>query len=121
MANSAEPSSSLSFTSSSYLSNGSISHNLSSSEALPSLEVVSLTKLSSSLEQLLLDSGCDYSDAEIIVEGVPVGVHRCILASRSKFFFGLFKKEKGSSEKEGRSRKPKYKNEGFATLWGYWI
>lgn len=104
MANSAEPSSSLSFTSS--LSNGSISHNLSSSEAVPSLEVISLTKLSSSLEQLLLDSGCDYSDADIIVEGIPVGVHRCILASRSKFFRELFKREKGSSEKDG---KPKYR------------
>ncbi|KAL6198603.1 hypothetical protein ACLB2K_028392 [Fragaria x ananassa] len=108
MANSGEPSSSLSFTSSSHLSNGSISHNLSSSEALPSLEVISLTKLSSSLEQLLLDSGCDYSDAEIIVEGDPVGVHRCILASRSKFFCDLFKKEKGYSE-EGKRGKPKYK------------
>ncbi|XP_062012380.1 BTB/POZ domain and ankyrin repeat-containing protein NPR1-like [Rosa rugosa] len=108
MANSAEPSSSLSFTSPSHISNGSISHNLSSFEAVPSLEVISLTKLSLSLDQLLGDSGCDYSDAEIIVEGESVGVHRCILASRSKFFCKLFKQEKGSSEKEGKPSKPKY-------------
>ncbi|KAL6282862.1 hypothetical protein ACE6H2_013791 [Prunus campanulata] len=107
MANSSEPSSSLSFTSSSHVSNGSISHNLSSSgsESVPSLEVISLSKLSSNLEQLLVDSGCDYSDANIIVEGISVGVHRCILASRSSFFRDLFKQKKGSSGKESR---PKY-------------
>ncbi|KAJ0081498.1 hypothetical protein Patl1_11799 [Pistacia atlantica] len=109
MANSAEPSSCLSFTSSSHLSNGSISHNIPSSTASEaaglSLEVLSLSKLSSSLEQLLVDSTCDYSDAEIIVEGTAVGVHRCILAARSKFFHELFRSEKGSSDKEG---KPKY-------------
>ncbi|KAH9747443.1 Regulatory protein NPR3 [Citrus sinensis] len=44
-------------------------------------------------------------DAEIIVEGIPVCVHRCILAARSKFFYELFKREKGSVDKEG---KPKY-------------
>lgn len=108
MANSIEPSSSLSFTSSSYLSNGSISHNQSSfsaSERGVNLEVVSLNKLSSSLEQLLIDSTSEYSDAEIVVEGIPVGVHRCILAARSKFFDELFKRHKGSVDKEG---KPKY-------------
>ncbi|CAL9016182.1 unnamed protein product [Prunus brigantina] len=107
MANSSEPSSSLSFTSSSHISNGSISHNFSSfgSESVPSLEVISLSKLSSNLEQLLVDSGCDYSDADIIVEGISVGVHRCILASRSSFFCDLFKQKKGSSGKESR---PKY-------------
>ncbi|XP_031280798.1 BTB/POZ domain and ankyrin repeat-containing protein NPR1-like [Pistacia vera] len=109
MANSAEPSSCLSFTSSSHLSNGSISHNIPSSTASEaaglSLEVLSLSKLSSSLEQLLVDSTCDYSDAEIVVEGTAVGVHRCILAARSKFFHELFRSEKGSSDKEG---KPKY-------------
>ncbi|XP_020240582.1 regulatory protein NPR3 [Cajanus cajan] len=105
MALSAEPSSSLSFTSSSHLSNGSVSHNISSpygSDAGPNLEVISLSKLSSNLEQLLIESDCDYSDADIVVEGVPVSVHRCILASRSKFFHELFKREKGSSEKEGK-------------------
>ncbi|KAK3188880.1 hypothetical protein Dsin_028441 [Dipteronia sinensis] len=108
MANSSEPSSSLSFTSSSHLSNGSIGHNISSSSTFEmgsNLEVISLSKLSSSLEQLLVDSTCDYSDADIIVEGIPVGVHRCILVARSTFFHDLFKREKGSSDKEG---KPKY-------------
>ncbi|KAJ6410587.1 hypothetical protein OIU84_007351 [Salix udensis] len=106
MANFSEPSSSLSFTS--HLSNGSISHNIfnsSGAEAGTSLEVISLNKLSSSLEQLLVDSTCDYSDADIVVEGTTVGVHRCILGARSKFFYDLFRREKGSSEKEG---KPKY-------------
>ncbi|KAM7271425.1 hypothetical protein ACFE04_030639 [Oxalis oulophora] len=109
MANSTEPSSSLSFTSSSHLSNGSISQyksSNSSSEPGHTLEVISLSKLSSNLEQLLIDSTSDYSDAEILVEEVPVGVHRCILAARSKFFHELFKKDKGSVEKDG---KPKYK------------
>ncbi|XP_057754654.1 BTB/POZ domain and ankyrin repeat-containing protein NPR1-like [Arachis stenosperma] len=105
MANSAEPSSSLSFTSSSHLSNGSVSHNICPSFGADpghNLDVISLSKLSSSLEQLLIDPACDYSDAEIIVEEIPVGVHRCILASRSKFFHELFKSEKGSSDKEGK-------------------
>ncbi|XP_028062623.1 regulatory protein NPR3-like, partial [Camellia sinensis] len=101
----AEPSSSISFTSSSHVSNGSISYNISAtgSETGSNLEIISLNKLSCHLEQLLIDSSCDYSDADIVVEGAPVGVHRCILAARSKFFHELFKKEKG--EKEG---KPKY-------------
>lgn len=106
MAISAEPSSSLSFTSTSNISNGSISHKLSvASEVLPSLEVISLNKLSSNLELLLVDSSYDYSDAEVIVEGVPVGVHRCMFAARSRFFHDLFKQDKGDTEKEG---KPKY-------------
>ncbi|KAA8537126.1 hypothetical protein F0562_029648 [Nyssa sinensis] len=109
MANSAEPSSSISFTSSSHISNGSISYNnistSSGSETGSSLEIISLSKLSCNLEQLLVDSSCDYSDAYIVVEGISVGIHRCILAVRSKFFYDLFKKEKGSSEKDG---KPKY-------------
>ncbi|CAN0854952.1 BTB/POZ domain and ankyrin repeat-containing protein NPR1 [Linum grandiflorum] len=109
MANLSEPSSSLSFTSSSHLSNGSITHNLPNSpvsEATPSLDVITLTKLSLNLESLLTDSSIgDYSDAEIVVEGVSVGVHRCILAVRSKFFHELFKGEKGDKGKDG---KPKY-------------
>ncbi|CAL0301049.1 unnamed protein product [Lupinus luteus] len=103
MAHSAEPSSSLSFTSS--LSNGSVNHNMCTSYGPDpglNLDVVSLNKLSSNLEQLLVESGSDYSDADVVVEGIPVGVHRCILASRSKFFNELFKKEKNSSEKEGK-------------------
>ncbi|CAN1221454.1 BTB/POZ domain and ankyrin repeat-containing protein NPR1 [Linum grandiflorum] len=98
MANLSEPSSSLSFTSSSHLSNGSITL----SEAIPSLDVISLTKLSFNLESLLTG---DYSDAEILVGGESVGVHRCILAVRSKFFHELFKGDnKGSSEKGGKPR-----------------
>ncbi|KAJ6375194.1 hypothetical protein OIU77_000215 [Salix suchowensis] len=108
MSNFSELSSSLSFTSSSHMSNGSVSHNKSNSsvaEAGTSLEVISLNKLSSSLEQLLIESTCEYSDADIVVEGITVGVHRCILASRSKFLHELFRREKGSLEKDG---KPKY-------------
>ncbi|KAE7995984.1 hypothetical protein FH972_000735 [Carpinus fangiana] len=109
MASSTEPSSSLSFTSSSHLSNGSFSHAKPTSSGFepgPSLEeVLSLSKLSSNLEQLLVDPSCDYSDAHIVVEGIPVGVNRCILAARSRFFHQLFQREKGSAEKEG---KPKY-------------
>lgn len=118
MANhSTEPSSSLSFTSSSHLSNGSYSYrqankspSYSGVELGPpgpppstNLEVISLTKLSSNLEQLLVDPSCDYSDAVFIVEGTPVGVHRCILAARSKFFLDLFQKQA-----ESLDGKPKY-------------
>ncbi|GKU92690.1 hypothetical protein SLEP1_g6389 [Rubroshorea leprosula] len=113
MAFSSEPSSSLSFTSSSHLSNGSTTPNISSysgSETSPNLELLCLSKLSSHLEQLLVDNDCDYSDAEIVVEGISVSVHRCILASRSKFFHELFKKGNGSSEKGG---KPKYNMSEF--------
>lgn len=116
MANSAEPSSSLSFTSSSHISNGSTSHIISTSSIIstPSspktgcnLEIISLNKLSSNLEKLLVNAAAsDFSDADIIVEGIPVGVHRCILAARSKFFYELFKRDKAASlEKQG---KPNY-------------
>jgi regulatory protein NPR1 len=56
------------------------------------------------LEQLLIDSDYDYSDAEIVVEGISVRIHRCILGSRSKFFHELFKrgKDKVSSKNEGK-------------------
>lgn len=104
MASSTEPSSSLSFTSSSHLSNGSFSH-AKPLELGPSLEeVLSLSKLSSNLEQLLVDPSCDYSDAHIIVEGIPVGVNRCVLAARSKFFHQLFQREKGSADKDGKHK-----------------
>ncbi|KAG5234378.1 regulatory protein [Salix suchowensis] len=85
MSNFSELSSSLSFTSSSHMSNGSVSHN-KSTPRLPRQELV-------------------LSDADIVVEGITVGVHRCILASRSKFLHELFRREKGSLEKDG---KPKY-------------
>ncbi|KAG2261964.1 hypothetical protein Bca52824_069043 [Brassica carinata] len=104
MATLTEPSSSLSFTSS-HFSNVSVGSNHFSPSSASNLEVVSLSKLSSNLEQLLSsNSDCDYTDAEIIVDGVPVGVHRCILSARSRFFQELFKKDKKSSKIE----KPKY-------------
>lgn len=112
MAYSSEPSSSLSYSSPSHLSNGSITHNIptfSVPETGYSLEVISLTKLSSSLEQLVADNSPAFSDADIVVEGVSVGVHRCILAVRSKFFHDLFNKENGSkSNSEKKEGKPSY-------------
>lgn len=112
MENINELSSSLSFDSSSYLSNGSSSQNVTgisacaSSEPCLNLENLSLSRLSSNLEKLLVDPEYDYSDAEIVVEGTVVGVNRCILAARSQFFHELFKKRKNESSKmEG---KPKY-------------
>ncbi|CAH2046370.1 unnamed protein product [Thlaspi arvense] len=103
MATLTEPTSSLSFTSS-HFSNVSIGSDHFSPSSASNLEVVSLSKLSSNLEQLLSNPDCDYTDAEIIVDGVTVGVHRCILAARSKIFQELFKKDKKSSKID----KPKY-------------
>lgn len=102
-----EPSSSISFTSS-HLSNPSPVVTTHHSSAV-NLEAVSLIKLSSNLEQLLTNSDCDYTDAEIIIieeEAHAVGVHRCVLAARSKFFLELFKKDKESRAKS--EMKPKY-------------
>ncbi|XP_073281173.1 BTB/POZ domain and ankyrin repeat-containing protein NPR1-like [Primulina huaijiensis] len=103
-----ELNSSLSFASISLLSNGSTSNNISSaasSEVGTSLELLSLSRLSTGLEKLLVGGDLDYSDAEIEVEGHIVGVHRCILASQSQFFHKLFKNVSVESVKEG---KPKY-------------
>lgn len=99
-----EPSSSISFTSS-HLSNPSVVTNHQSSS--PNLEAASLAKLSTDLENLLTSSDCDYTDADITFEGESraVGVHRCLLAARSKFFLDLFKKDRGSEEEK---KKPKY-------------
>ncbi|KAK1432539.1 hypothetical protein QVD17_09436 [Tagetes erecta] len=111
MANSSEPSSSISFTSSSHISNGSTNYITPPSipEPRSNIEIVGLNRLSTNLEKLLVDSGsesdCNYSDAEVVVEGVSVGVHRCILAARSKFFSDLFKENKGCVE---NNDKPKY-------------
>ncbi|XP_058743019.1 BTB/POZ domain and ankyrin repeat-containing protein NPR1-like [Vicia villosa] len=104
MDNSNEASSSLSFVSS-HLSNASSNtHN----EHVANIEIVSLNKLSGSLEKLLSDVvDYDYCDAEIVVEDIPVGIHRCILASRSQFFHELFKKGKDGDSKEGKG-KPSY-------------
>lgn len=100
-------SASLSFTSS-YLSNGSNgSHGFTSANGQPGLstEHLSLSKLSDSLEKLLVDPQYDYSDAEIVVEGTPVSVNRCILAARSQFFHEVFQKGSDNKTKEG---KPQY-------------
>ncbi|KAL3654651.1 hypothetical protein CASFOL_001636 [Castilleja foliolosa] len=72
---------------------------------LKNLEIVSLSKLSCNFGQLLSESGTNLSEAEITVEESSVGVHRCILAARSKLFDNLFRNEKGVVEERG---KPKY-------------
>ncbi|CAA6658059.1 unnamed protein product [Spirodela intermedia] len=111
-ANLSEPSSSLSFTSS-YISNGASAHPTSpfaGAEPRSSLEIVSLSKLSSNLERLLVSKEFDCSDAEIVVEGEAVPVHRCILSARSRFFFDLFSKggaaaaDGGAAAAEGKPR-----------------
>ncbi|KAL5975700.1 Nitrogen permease reactivator protein [Asimina triloba] len=111
MANFAEPSSSLSFTSSSCVSNGTSSYNVSTSSGAEAggsnPEIFSLGRLSSNLEKLLLDPEFNFSDAEIVVEGVSIGVHRCILASRSQFFHELFAKRRDASS-SGKEQKVKY-------------
>ncbi|XP_041991534.1 BTB/POZ domain and ankyrin repeat-containing protein NPR1-like [Salvia splendens] len=100
---------SLSFASSSHLSNGSSGHNVASPigcEVGTSPELLSLSRLSSSLEKLVVGADYDYSDAEVEVEGVSVGVNRCILAARSDFFHQLFRNT--SIEGSVREGKPKY-------------
>ncbi|KAJ6832912.1 BTB/POZ domain and ankyrin repeat-containing protein NPR2 isoform X1 [Iris pallida] len=95
--NLAEPS-----TSSSCLSNGT---SPSSEYHSPTnLEIVSLSKLSSHLERLLLDAADPgFTDADVSVDGcADVGVHRCILAARSRVFRDLF--SSSSSSSSGRPR-----------------
>ncbi|KAG6776304.1 hypothetical protein POTOM_019810 [Populus tomentosa] len=107
MENAIETTSSFSFDSSSYLSNGASSHRVpipDGPEPGVNLENLSLSKLSGNLERLLLDGENGYSDAEIVVEGIPVGVHRCILAARSQFFHELFKKADGNSTSGDKPR-----------------
>ncbi|XP_057792863.1 BTB/POZ domain and ankyrin repeat-containing protein NPR1-like isoform X2 [Salvia miltiorrhiza] len=111
MENGNDPSSSLSFASSSYLSNGSSGHNAPSSnvcEVGTNLEFLSLSRLSLSLERLVVGSDYDYSDAEVEVEGVSVGVNRCILAARSEFFHQLFRNTSVDSSMREVKGKPKY-------------
>nr|APG55777.1 non-expressor of pathogenesis-related 1 [Lilium hybrid division VII] len=115
MADAAEWSSGLSFTSS-YVSNGTSPDAapppVAAVEPTPSLEVVSLTRLSCNLERLLLvDTDLDCSDADIMVESAPVGIHRCILAARSKFFHDLFARDAKVCA-EGvvkKAKRPQYK------------
>ncbi|KAL3615328.1 hypothetical protein CASFOL_040989 [Castilleja foliolosa] len=73
-------------------------------EVGPDFEYSSLITLSSNLENLVIGSEYDYSDAEIEVEGIAVGVYRGILAARSPFFHDVFKNRISI---EG-STKPKY-------------
>ncbi|XP_022985303.1 BTB/POZ domain and ankyrin repeat-containing protein NPR2-like [Cucurbita maxima] len=103
-----DPSSSPSFASSSYVSNGSSYNNVPavfSHDPSANSDHMCLSKLSANLEKLVVDSDYDYTDAVIVVEGIEVGVHRCILAARSQFFHELFKQEMDSSTKDD---KPKY-------------
>lgn len=84
------------------------SSNLSNSCSSPQEPGPSLDDLSSlcgSLEKLLLSPEYDYSDAEIVVEGISVGVNRCILAARSQFFHEKCKEQNANSLKD---EKPKY-------------
>ncbi|XP_009777172.1 BTB/POZ domain and ankyrin repeat-containing protein NPR1 isoform X2 [Nicotiana tabacum] len=100
MDNGSELSSSWSFASSSYESDRDCIHD----EPGTRLDLLSLSKLSGNLEKLVLNAEYDYSDAEIVVDGITVGVNRCILAARSQFFHKKFK-DNENSVKEG---KPKY-------------
>ncbi|XP_019182333.1 PREDICTED: BTB/POZ domain and ankyrin repeat-containing protein NPR2-like [Ipomoea nil] len=82
------------------ISNGSSSIPIASyaghDEGSNNLQLLSLSRLSSGLEKLLIDPGEyeDYNDADIEVEGILVGVNRGILAARSQFFHEEFKKAK---------------------------
>ncbi|KAJ6850818.1 BTB/POZ domain and ankyrin repeat-containing protein NPR2 isoform X1 [Iris pallida] len=97
--NPAEPS-----TSSSCLSNGTSTpaENLSPTN----LEIVSLSKLSSHLERLLLDAADPgFTDADVSVHGgAHVGVHRCILAARSRVFRDLFSASAAGAPSGSRPR-----------------
>lgn len=112
MAYYSEPSSSISFTSPSHISNGSngynnnnnnnISNGSSITETPSNLEIISLNKLSNNLGKLLIETDSNYSDAVVVVEGNYVCIHRCILAARSKFFRDLFKENKDVVEEDGK-------------------
>ncbi|GLU20340.1 hypothetical protein SLE2022_365460 [Rubroshorea leprosula] len=113
MENVNEISFSLNFASSSHVPNGSSSYNLLATRATgiepaASIENLRLSKLCVNLGKLLIDSEYDYTDAEIVVEGIPVGVHRCILASQSHFFHDLFKKGTGNNNSSVKEGKPRY-------------
>ncbi|XP_051115567.1 BTB/POZ domain and ankyrin repeat-containing protein NPR1-like [Andrographis paniculata] len=112
MENGNDMSSSLSFASSSYLSNGSSVHNVvpapPAGEGGASLELLSLSKLSYCLENLVENVEYDYADAEIVVDGIAVGVHRCILAARSSFFHRRFKAVTDEKSDDDRGGKPRF-------------
>ncbi|KAJ7569446.1 hypothetical protein O6H91_01G078200 [Diphasiastrum complanatum] len=71
------------------------------------VEDIALQKLALDIEGLLAQ-GDDYSDAIIIVEGVPIPIHRCILAVRSPFFRIVFSKRaiETKSMEEGKDLPP---------------
>eukprot|EP00252_Welwitschia_mirabilis_P026621 TRINITY_DN8785_c0_g2_i1.p1 TRINITY_DN8785_c0_g2~~TRINITY_DN8785_c0_g2_i1.p1 ORF type:complete len:515 (+),score=72.61 TRINITY_DN8785_c0_g2_i1:636-2180(+) len=52
---------------------------------LSSPEIVALRKLGENISSLLSNDFQDFCDAEIVVEDKHIGVHRCILAARSRF------------------------------------
>ncbi|XP_030462953.1 BTB/POZ domain and ankyrin repeat-containing protein NPR1-like [Syzygium oleosum] len=95
-------------SSSSYLSNGSTDHDALAPainlESGYNPDLLSLSKLADSLDKLLVDDNYNYSDVEIVVEGISVGVHRCLLAARSRFFHELFKEGNGDNAREGKPR-----------------
>jgi regulatory protein NPR1 len=62
------------------------------------LEAVSLRRLSDSLERLLDPAFLDCADAEVVLADGAVGVHRCILASRSAFFLDHFAADDSSNK-----------------------
>ncbi|XP_057995880.1 BTB/POZ domain and ankyrin repeat-containing protein NPR1-like isoform X1 [Hevea brasiliensis] len=75
----------------SYASDRLISQNISCpsvSEVSPSLELISLPRLSSNLEQPLIN----YNAAEIVVDGIPVSINGGFLAENNSFFREIFKK-----------------------------
>ncbi|KAM7272073.1 hypothetical protein ACFE04_031287 [Oxalis oulophora] len=93
-----------SFTPTPNISTTSVNHDMSSTSSSgptqPCLDILSLNKLSSHLDHLLSGNSLDYTDAVIVVDDVSVGVHRCILAARSRFFDELFKRKIESVEKK---------------------
>lgn len=95
-------------SSSSYLSNGSTDHDALAPpinlESGYNPDLLSLSKLADSLDKLLVDDNYNYSDVEIVVDGISVGAHRCLLAARSRFFHELFKEGNGDNAREGKPR-----------------
>ncbi|KAL3615327.1 hypothetical protein CASFOL_040988 [Castilleja foliolosa] len=92
------------------LSLSSLSISTTGYKVGPDFKFFSLSKLCSNLENLVICSEYDYSDAEIEVEGITFGVYRGILAARSPFFHEVFKNRKnveGSTNEEERT-KPRY-------------
>jgi len=88
----------------SFAASSNVSNECSSPQE-PGPSVDHLSNLCGSLEKLLLNPEYNYSDAEIVVEGIDVGVNRCILAARSQFFHEKFKEQ---NENYLKNEKPKY-------------